>query len=242
MSDYKVIIPSASAENLERCLDSLIRTHPHLGFQTHSILSLSEDVVIVADGLRKNEQGFLECSTKWIEVKSWLDGIRPFSTAQNLNLALKAFGYPDVFILCDDVEILRGSIGDLSDEDVGCTEGVGVLSAMVEEGSCRDIQRYDGKDHLRRSGGLNLHTMPATIAAYIPSGAWKKIGHFDEAFSGYGFEDTDFCFRAQKAGLFVGASDACIVAHTGTSVFRSRPDYEPLYQKSREIFMKKWGV
>jgi GT2 family glycosyltransferase len=68
------------------------------------------------------------------------------------------------------------------------------------------------------------------------------LGGFDEAFTGYGAEDTDFGFRAVRAGLkllFVGRAIACHQHHDS---------YEPPVQHVEDIvrnarcFHARWGT
>ena len=65
----------------------------------------------------------------------------------------------------------------------------------------------------------------------------------DERFSGYGFEDNDYCVRVRDAGMQLGIWDGCIVDHSGKlpSTFRTRSDIQSLYVKSRALFRQKWG-
>ncbi|UAK25703.1 glycosyltransferase family 2 protein [Sphingomonas nostoxanthinifaciens] len=55
-----------------------------------------------------------------------------------------------------------------------------------------------------------------SLAFAIRRGRFSALGGFDEEFSGYGAEDTDFAFRVSRAGcklLFVGGAIACHQYH-----------------------------
>jgi GT2 family glycosyltransferase len=55
------------------------------------------------------------------------------------------------------------------------------------------------------------HRLFWSLSFAITATAWERIGGFDEAYTGYGGEDTDFGQRARAAGLdlhWVGGADA----------------------------------
>ena len=80
-----------------------------------------------------------------------------------------------------------------------------------------------------------------SLAFAIGRARFAALGGFDEQFSGYGAEDTDFGFRAQEAGLsllFVGGAIACHQHH---------PSHEPPVQhlqhivQNARLFHARWG-
>jgi GT2 family glycosyltransferase len=92
--------------------------------------------------------------------------------------------------------------------------------------------------------GLRVENDPGlfwSLAFAIRRGTFLELGGFDEAFTGYGGEDTDFGFRARKAQvplLFMG----------GAGVFHQFHDtFDPPFQHFRDIlrnagvFRDKWG-
>ncbi|RSU45239.1 hypothetical protein DAH51_28105 [Sphingobium yanoikuyae] len=80
-----------------------------------------------------------------------------------------------------------------------------------------------------------------SLAFALRRSTFETLGGFDEGFSGYGAEDTDFGFRAAAAGhklLFVGGAIACHQYHI---------TYEPPVQHVADIvrnarhFHARWG-
>ncbi|QJU60207.1 glycosyltransferase [Sphingomonas sp. AP4-R1] len=80
-----------------------------------------------------------------------------------------------------------------------------------------------------------------SLAFALKRARFVSLGGFDEAFTGYGAEDTDFGFRASEAGmrlLFVGQAIACHQHHDS---------YEPPLQHLEDIvrnartFHARWG-
>ncbi|GMA31523.1 glycosyltransferase family 2 protein [Litorihabitans aurantiacus] len=77
--------------------------------------------------------------------------------------------------------------------------------------------------------------------ATTPAG-WARIGGFDEAYEGYGGEDTDLAFRARDAGaplVWVGGADAYHQHHPTSS-----PPWQHLDDILRNgaLFHGRWGT
>ncbi|PZN97818.1 MAG: glycosyl transferase [Hyphomicrobiales bacterium] len=124
--------------------------------------------------------------------------------------------------------------------DVDCIPGADLVSAMTNSLGGGDalicaevlyLSAHDAKngcwsEHSLRASGMPhpVRSFPAagraretnyglfwSLAFGVSRGAFDRAGGFDENFSGYGAEDTDFAFRAQKAGLdlfFLGGASA----------------------------------
>ena len=69
-----------------------------------------------------------------------------------------------------------------------------------------------------------------------------RVGHLDERFTGYGFEDNDYCRRVDRAAMLLGTYEACVVRHGSPieSTFRSRHDFQTLYAMNDAIYKEKW--
>lgn len=93
--------------------------------------------------------------------------------------------------------------------------------------------------------GIRVESNPGlfwSLAFGITAALFARLGGFDERFSGYGAEDTDFGFRAHHAGvdlLFLG----------GAVAFHQYHDtYDPPLQhfddiiRNARVFFEKWGV
>jgi GT2 family glycosyltransferase len=153
--------------------------------------------------------------------------------------------------------------------DVDCIPMRGLIDAIGRACSSRDALicapvRYLGPkdargewtetDLLSRSVGHPVRDFPATglrmednpglfwsLVFAVRRETFFKLGGFDEAFTGYGGEDTDFGFRAREAQvplLFMG----------GAGVFHQFHDaFDPPFQHFRDIlrnarvFRDKWG-
>ena len=92
--------------------------------------------------------------------------------------------------------------------------------------------------------GTRRETNPGlfwSLAFAIRRSRFEELGGFDEAFVGYGAEDTDFGFRAERAQIpliFVGGAIACHQYHDS---------YDPPVQhfddivRNATIFKARWG-
>ncbi len=153
--------------------------------------------------------------------------------------------------------------------DVDCIPMRGLVGAMAEVVETHDALvcaqvRYLGPDDAReewqeadllsRSSGHAARSFPASglravhdaglfwsLVFGIRRDTFHDLGGFDEAFTGYGAEDTDFGFRAREAGLpllFMG----------GPGAFHQFHDtFEPPFQhfadivRNARVFREKWG-
>lgn len=70
---------------------------------------------------------------------------------------------------------------------------------------------------------------------------WERVGGFDEAYTGYGAEDTDFAFTAREAGVSLSWVGGARAFHQHHPV--SDPPVEHLEDilANGKVFARKWG-
>lgn len=80
-----------------------------------------------------------------------------------------------------------------------------------------------------------------SLAFGVRRTTFDRIGGFDEAFTGYGGEDTDFGFRAKELGIPLVFAGGDVVFHQHHPV--SDPPVEHLGDivRNAQVFRKKWG-
>lgn len=155
--------------------------------------------------------------------------------------------------------------------DVDCIPGAGLVSAMADALNQRDALicaeiRYlnagDATEGQWSDASLSAAGMshparrfpPAGLAAErnfglfwslafgISASTFKRIGGFNEEFTGYGAEDTDFAFRARENELdllFLGGTCAY---HQHHGVFDPPlQHFEDIIRNAR-VFHENWGV
>lgn len=221
MNGFTVIIPSARAENLVPCVHAVQKHDP------------TARIIVVDDGARETA----ESQTQNVQ---WIEGIKPFVFARNVNLGIAASAGQPVILLNDDA-VLMTPRGFSALVEEGLREKIGILSAAVI-GTVGNPRQ-----HPKRSsgGGIRIEVSSlAFICSMIPPETVRKIGLLDERFVGYGGDDRDYCQRAKLARLKLGIFDGCIVDHNTLlrPTFRSdRTSFSKLEQIGRRIYSEKWG-
>lgn len=155
--------------------------------------------------------------------------------------------------------------------DVDCIPGPGLISTMTDALKHRDalicaeilyLTEGDTDGGRWSDASLSAAGVPHPARRFPPSGlaaqpnfglfwslafgvaasAFESIGGFDDAFTGYGAEDTDFAFRAREAGLdllFLGGTCAY---HQHHGVFDPPLQHFGDILRNARNFHKKWGV
>lgn len=219
---WKAVILSARGGNLKQCLDSLFANEPGL---------TRDRVIVVDDGALAQWDGSYPGII-------WITGRKPFVYARNANLGITGAAR-DVILLNDDAR-LDSRFGFSSLAYAVQEQGTIAIAAAAVVG----VAGGAGQAFQRRLAGMRHVPNVAFVAAYVTRAATARIGLLDEEFTGYGFDDNDYCLRAGKAGLGVVVYDGCKVLHDRpeASSFRSRPDWKDRMAANRALFEKKWGT
>jgi GT2 family glycosyltransferase len=109
---------------------------------------------------------------------------------------------------------------------------------LIETGMRHPVRRFP-REGLRREDSAGLFW---SLAFGVSRASFHRIGGFDERFTGYGAEDTDFGFAAREAGLdllFLGGAGAF---HQHHGVFDPPLQHFTDIVRNAEIFHRKWGV
>ena len=221
---WSVIIPSACSENLVRAVTSILDTHHGLN---------PDRIVVIDDGARSRAEEHLPAGITWIQ------GIKPFVFARNVNLGVRASSPNHTVIMGDDCRVRTLGAFDLLEDCLEDHPGVAVLSSGIE-GLVGNIRQ-------RRVPTLTFteeEDVLAFVCVMVPRWAWRCVGPLDERFTGYGADDVDFCWRAIDAGYHLGVCHQTTVRHDGDrrSTFRKRKDFVDLWERNKRLFQEKWGV
>lgn len=114
----------------------------------------------------------------------------------------------------------------------------GLLGPLI-----RGVVGNTGQREQELCGQQGIYPQPVLhfVSVLIPRWTWEKIGPLDERFTGYGYEDNDYCDRVRAAGHEVGVWSGTVVLHPApgsVSTFRSG-DWLPLYEQNRKIYEEK---
>ncbi|WP_218220591.1 glycosyltransferase family 2 protein [Nesterenkonia sp. Act20] len=85
------------------------------------------------------------------------------------------------------------------------------------------------------------HALFWSLSFAVRRAVWERIGGFDEAYTGYGAEDTDFAWRARAAGVELAWVGGARAYHQHHPV--SRPPVEHLDDilRNGRLFANTWG-
>jgi GT2 family glycosyltransferase len=168
----------------------------------------------------------------------------PFCFARACNAGIRAAGDDDVVLLGDDGILLTPdgfrAMGRLAE----ARPEFGIISASVTG----DVYCPEQAARASRLFWEAHEPMVAFICVYIPRATISSIGLPDERFSGYGYEDDDYCRRVRDAGLRIAVCGDCVVDHRGArSVYRSgkkyaEDKYEEMRERNRTLLEQKWGT
>lgn len=211
---YSVIIPSCDDAKLMQCVSSIFDTHPMIK---------RGQIVVVSDGLSHHVQDALRDET-------WIEGKKPFVFAEAINAGVReAIPGSDIVILGDDVRFeTQGGLDALAQSSQGCAVVVPDVIGACGQGAQRKGDPRATADWL------------AFICAYIPRKAWDAVGELDETFTGYGYDDVDWCRRAAPYGE-LKIDHSVTVRHLDQSSFRSNPDWQTRYAVNRLRYHEKWA-
>ena len=220
---FKIVIPSKNVDNLNACLDSIALNEP---------MFLSADVIVVDDGL------WLRGLSKYHLGVTFVQGQKPFNFARNVNLGLDKAGSSDVIVLNDDTKLVT-KFGFSKLRDFVAKEArLAVYSPGIKGDVGNPNQQYTAneKELVREELGSLMF-----VCVYLKKEVLDEVGVLDERFSGYGYEDNDYCRRALGVGAKLVVWNGCVVEHSGKPTFRTQANFQELFNKNREIYAKKWN-
>ncbi len=108
----------------------------------------------------------------------------------------------------------------------------------LPEASFHPARPVPGPEELQRDGD---HRLFWSLSFATTAATWHRIGGFDEAYEGYGAEDTDFGCRARAAGVpltWVGGAAALHQWHPSESPPENHLDD---ILRNGAIFARRWG-
>lgn len=179
----------------------------------------------------------------WTVVQGPLE----FSYSGNRNLAWRAAdSESDLFDIGDDVRLIDPSTIEQLQAIAYSDPRIGILSPKIIGGAGNPMQNNPPTSPI----SYTRMRIPL-IATYIKRDVVDGIGYMDEQFSGYGFDDTDYCRRIHLAGYRLGVTPCVSVRHgalgyslMSTSLKKYGGDLSALEAQRAEnqaLYLKKWG-
>jgi GT2 family glycosyltransferase len=116
--------------------------------------------------------------------------------------------------------------------------GVWNEASLLAAGKPHPVRSFP-KDGLRPVGDPGLFW---SLAFAIRRSTFERIGGFDERFSGYGGEDTDFGFAAKAANCSLYFLGGAVVCHQYHETFDPPLQHFGDIVANADRFRRKWGV
>lgn len=114
-------------------------------------------------------------------------------------LAAAVRGHPGTLVMGSPRYLLPGWVQDAA-----------VTTGVPDDGRLHELSvPHPARAHLGEGPSREWHLVWTLVLA-MGSADFRRLGGFDEQFSGYGAEDTDFAFRARDAGLALRSCGATV--------------------------------
>ena len=170
----------------------------------------------------------------------------PFCFANAINTCVAILpSNLDILVLNDDTKILTEGFLEKCKFALASFPSFGILSPIIA-GGCGNPDQTGAVP-----AGTVLETSKTIcfVASLIRRTAWDQVGHLDERFVGYGWDDDDYCLRVKKMGWKTGVFGEVVVEHGGmgrtmsTTYHRifTREQQVENSKMNRRVFLKKWG-
>jgi len=220
-----IVIPTKIVAFLKQAIESIIYTHED---------SEAWEIIVIDDGL--TERPAYHHNIKYLEGK------KPFCFARNVNIGIASAGSDsDVFLMNDDTFFITKDGLSMLREAI-CKNGrLGIVTPVFTYPERTPAQRLS---HLNPAHGLWIERdrYLTFAAAYLRRELIDEIGYLDEAFTGYGYEDNDYCLRSVLADYELGVLPSVVMGHgneygKASLTFRTLPDIPD----NRGLFVMKWS-
>lgn len=159
----------------------------------------------------------------------------------------------DILLLNNDTEIHQPDWLHCLQEAAYAADDIGIVgcrlrrpSGMLQHAGAYMPPTYWGQQ--TGSGETDLNQFPGNrdvesvvfACAYLKRDLINRIGLLDESYISY-FEDTDYCYRAREAGYrTVCCGAVTLLHHENVSTKVNGADFAGLFQKSSDVFRKRW--
>lgn len=111
--------------------------------------------------------------------------------------------------------------------------GIGILNPSSNTSGQKGSDPFCGQiQELHRARGFCMLIRREVI---------EKVGLFDESYGRGYFEETDYSYRAQAAGIRIARVKSAYVYHKEGLSFRRMSDKDELFNRNEKMFREKWG-
>jgi len=180
---------------------------------------------------------------KICQVPMFSNSRMPLAAARNL-AAKTASGERFVFLDVDCIPSPTLLESYMSHPSAGCLLNGGVRylgkDSISDDTDFAHLDLLSSPDIIR--GGLDYlpHKLFWSLNFSCTADDYSKIGGFDEAFTGYGAEDTDFAFKAREKGIEMDLINDCAY-HQYHESFSPPLNHFADILSNAKVFYNKWG-
>jgi GT2 family glycosyltransferase len=210
-----IIVPSRFNDIFQDCLASINKFAPE------------EKKILVRDGED------IAPPAGWTVIQ----GIRPFVYSRNINLALNACT-GDVLLMNDDCNFVNPGTVEAMEKIFDTYPDIGILSPKII-GGVGNADQSGVTESVRYT-----RTRICFICSLIRRSVIDKIGLLDERFTGYGYDDDDYCRRATDAGFKMAVTADAIVKH-GHGKEKWSSSFQRIKKDdsiNKRLYDAKWGT
>jgi GT2 family glycosyltransferase len=227
-----VVVLSRNPALARRCLRGIAE---HEG-------ALFHEIVLVCDG---GTAPFEPLLAEFRGVRL-VAGIAPFVFARNANLGIAACE-GDVVLMNDDaIPATRGWL-DVLHRAAHSRPDAGPVSPLLSQSGnpAQDVRiavtaRASADPHRASDPAYIVETSSVTFACvYLRRELLARVGPLDIGFVWYGWEDNDYCLRAQQRGRRSLVAHGALVSHDSPSSSYRSPEQGRLLQQARSYFERK---
>lgn len=234
--NYGILILNKHPELANRCIES-IREH-----------EASTDIPIVVVCDNHSGEGITHDVTA---IGSW----GKFVFSRNVNIGLAALGDKDVWFMNDDVLLVENETIRTCAAEAALYPNVGMVAPMIDGGVGNPFQDFNriedlwpaGKWHLDLTGRKSTDLPICFIAVFLKRAMLKEVGPMDESFTGYGYDDNDYCLRARRKNWRTTVTRLTHVQHgTGGAEYVRGQNWHVTYhpekpESNEKIFFSKYS-
>ena len=225
---------------MQKCLESIyINCDP----RTYSIVVLDN---ASADGV-----------DKWLESQQ-NDRVKVILSPENLgfprgcNEAVKNAPIgEDIFLLNNDTRVCAGALFNMrmalySSGDVGAVGAMqnysGAQIIDVTFDLPEQYMEFGARYNYEKTGEKYAPMRKLSgFALLIRRNIYDRLNGFDETFSPGYFEDDDLCERIRIDGKRLLLARNSFIYHAGSQNFIKREDLDEIFNRNKQLFMKKWN-
>ncbi|HCV42397.1 MAG TPA: hypothetical protein DGH68_02865 [Bacteroidetes bacterium] len=191
---YCIVIPNRYPEFAYRLLSSIKQHHKQ-----------TPQIFVVCD---RHKTQFPDAMSAYVPG--------PFIFARNCNLGIKMFSECDIVLCNDDMECTEDDFFDKLAEEAYRYKKCGLLSPLIDGGVGNELQQYPPVRVWEQIKRPQIALGDRTICfpcVYLRREMIDAVGLLDESFTGYGFDDDDYCYRVRNANWQTNITRVLSIKH-----------------------------